>query len=1009
MLYTEEDIKTNILLPFIQDLGFNKNDLEFERTFTIRLGKTVHKKENQKSGRLDILCHKNGQNLFVIEVKAPSVKIDQDDIDQGISYARLLDNIAPFVIVTNGKDDTRIIDTITKSDITGSNISQESDFWKNKCTLSMDKDIAIRFEALSNFISFSEENLKIFSNGQQLDRMGTLNGYDVNPDAKYNLSLHIIRPKLEQEYNLFLESNDSVFALIGESGVGKTNAVCHLCLNESQNSINLFYNGTLLSQSIIDCLATDFNLFFSSSQQRLKILPSIDDVARNMDKKIIIFIDALDEIQIPNFKRELGEFALNIKHLNNIKLCVSCKVSIWNEFLFINGEKSYLYELVSKSHNYSDKKKAPGFVVERFDKLQSEEAITKFFQAYNITGDVSRDLHEDFKHGLFLHLFCQVFQGQEIPKQIPFDSLLQKFIDYNLSKIEDPSKQMIIPILSVLGKLIIESENEESPGVSISHLKESVGLRILEQLPNQLFSHNILIKNEQDGELYISFYYSRLRDYIIIKFSYGLKQLSDQEFDLLIPAFLNGNIGKSVLQLYSRVAQLSHLKILNNHFRTRLTSYVEKYEEYLNTNFPNTKASFDPYTLGSIGIIVPKDLLSGNEAYALFPIDKTKESTPKYIEDENIVSLNNVIFEKYNAKTIHGSFGELINNDLEKTVTNNIFSQLKRILENQELNEASSVELLIEKVVHLIYNFREKLGLNYQAKESHFPRLENIYPIDLDDIKKRIYKFFVTEYYVEENIKQQIKDGRIQVKNNVYSYSSKQLDWDKINSKVQLAIENDSLIEVITSNNTFIHLGDCIDLLLNKGIVKIENHYLPLPDIPVLQIKDEVSRRNGRIGYIPAVIIAQFSQEKIKLYIKEFIRLFEKSYSEFVEANFPTIKDQFKFYSSIPHRYIIFYDGQDDLSKFRFGIGYKDSKAISLSFEFTTFENWHNKFEIFDITKFKGSNITDLFWDHRNSHRIAKQLNKSKIEEFLTLRSWVYNFLKDDFKQFIETNNIEIK
>jgi len=480
MLYTEEDIKTNILLPFIQDLGFNKNDLEFERTFTIRLGRTVHKKENPKSGRLDILCHKNGQNLFVIEVKAPSVKIDQDDIDQGISYARLLDNIAPFVIVTNGKDDTRIIDSITKSDITGSNISQESDFWKNKCTLSMDKDIAIRFEALSNFISFSEENLKIFSNGQQLDRMGTLNGYNENPDAKYNPSLHIIRPKLEQEYNLFLESNDSVFALVGESGVGKTNAVCHLCLNESQNSINLFYNGTLLSQSIIDCLATDFSLFFSSAQQRLKILPSIDGVARRLGKKIIVFIDALDEIQIPNFKRELSEFALNIKHLNNIKLCVSCKESIWNEFLFINGEKSYLYELISKSRNHSDVNKVPGFVLGRFDKHQSKEAITKFFQAYNITGDVSRYLHEDFKHGLFLHLFCQVFQGQEIPKQIPFDSLLQKFIDYKLSKIEDPSKQMIIPILSELGKLIIEHENQESPGVSISHLKDSVGLRILE-------------------------------------------------------------------------------------------------------------------------------------------------------------------------------------------------------------------------------------------------------------------------------------------------------------------------------------------------------------------------------------------------------------------------------------------------------------------------------------------------------------------------------------------------
>lgn len=120
----EEDIRGKLLLPYIKDLGIDVSEILLERAFKIRLGKTKH-----ATGRSDILCKRHNKNLFVIELKNDSIPITDDDVDQGISYARLLDDIAPFTIVSNGNV-TRIFDSISKEELSGKNCGK-STFWKN--------------------------------------------------------------------------------------------------------------------------------------------------------------------------------------------------------------------------------------------------------------------------------------------------------------------------------------------------------------------------------------------------------------------------------------------------------------------------------------------------------------------------------------------------------------------------------------------------------------------------------------------------------------------------------------------------------------------------------------------------------------------------------------------------------------------------------------------------------------------------------------------------------------
>ncbi|MBE3128467.1 MAG: type I restriction enzyme HsdR N-terminal domain-containing protein, partial [Actinobacteria bacterium] len=243
----EEDLKQKVVLPYIKSLGFTLNELEFEKNFSIRLGRNVYcinncKKKENAEGRLDILCKRGNKNLFVIEVKRDNLKITQDDIDQGISYARLLDQIAPFVLITNGKD-TRAMDTVSKKELSENDIGFQSDFWKNGCKLSSKDELNYRYEALEKFIGYSYENLKLFSMSQIQDRILVSKGSKNDLTKKYIPELFLKSEKLYSALEKYLVSSAVAFSIIGESGVGKTNHVCYLAETFSSKYLTLFFSG----------------------------------------------------------------------------------------------------------------------------------------------------------------------------------------------------------------------------------------------------------------------------------------------------------------------------------------------------------------------------------------------------------------------------------------------------------------------------------------------------------------------------------------------------------------------------------------------------------------------------------------------------------------------------------------------------------------------------------------------------------------------------------------------
>jgi len=127
---TEYDLETEISAAIA--LAFPRltaDSIKHQIEFTIRLGHatiTVTGRESWiKRGRADILLVLNDKPLAILELKRSNISLTHEDGKQGLSYARLLHVMAPFVVVTNGNQ-TRIIETFSGQPFKGESPDAES-------------------------------------------------------------------------------------------------------------------------------------------------------------------------------------------------------------------------------------------------------------------------------------------------------------------------------------------------------------------------------------------------------------------------------------------------------------------------------------------------------------------------------------------------------------------------------------------------------------------------------------------------------------------------------------------------------------------------------------------------------------------------------------------------------------------------------------------------------------------------------------------------------------------
>jgi len=985
MFNNEEELRTKLIIPFLKDLGFEESEITLEDTFRIRLG------HNEKiiSGRSDILCKRQGKNLFVLELKIDSHEINQNDIRQGISYSRaLIGNIAPFTIITNGKE-TKIYDTISEKELNGTKLSMQADFWKNGCILSTDQEISIRYEALKNFISFSDDNLMAFCTDQVRSRIKPISG-EITSSAKYLESLYFHRQDLNSEFNKFIESEGSVFGLVGIAGVGKTSSMCSLALHASRSNFVLFYNASLLGDSILDTIALDLSLVFSSKNEKNIVLKKLEELGRFINKKILIFIDGIDECINNNLKNEISELSYSVGKLDYIKLCVSCKSSIWSKFLRTNDTTNHIYEELIKFHNISQELKDPGYNLKEFNDIEIEKVLPAYQKAYNFSGELTDELKQQVKNGFFLRIFSEVYINKDVPNEINDIELIKLYLVQSLSK-TPLGVQRGLRILSKIGKTFIEYNYTDlkyfkQDGIEIDRIIEDLDLAIDQELPQVLFDRNILVKsNSLDKDKYfINFYYSKIRDYIICYHSYNLDNIDDKKFYNYLEIFYENNIGESALDLYLNNANYSKINIVRNFKNDKSYNYALLYDEFLETNFKKIKKEFDPKTEGKVGIIIPKDSIKF-DGYALIPLDSNSNEILQFDGFDQPLStpVNDIRIFRKGATRYHSSNSTIMVADQMEVIKKNVYSELKKIIEEGLLYEYDSEVILKEKVITILYFYYKKLNFKFKLEDKYMPRFDQLYPIDLRILRDSLYRFRAEHFYRREKIEDILIGPLV----------DKAL---KMNNEIPR-------LNVVGDFPPFEELFKIVSLLISNGHERLDSHNLPGPDIPLDIVKSETeSNRDFRIDDIRR---SQFSSNQVRIYINEFFKELESAYKQIVESCFPTFTNDLDFYKSMPYEYTFYLDESNNSY---FGVyGYKKSSTNFISINFKPKNNSNSAFEFDGLRILRGFDFDSIIYS-KNSSQTVRKINTRDVDKYCVLRDWVYRLLTEDFNKLFKRYNIQI-
>ncbi|MGI9650919.1 hypothetical protein [Chryseobacterium sp. RLHN22] len=101
---------------------FKEVEIEHQTSFTLKIGHhnipfdSIYSDKNSVRGISDIILKIDGKNVIMLELKQENVHISDADIKQGLSYARLLEQMPPITLISNGRQN-KFFNTYTANEI----------------------------------------------------------------------------------------------------------------------------------------------------------------------------------------------------------------------------------------------------------------------------------------------------------------------------------------------------------------------------------------------------------------------------------------------------------------------------------------------------------------------------------------------------------------------------------------------------------------------------------------------------------------------------------------------------------------------------------------------------------------------------------------------------------------------------------------------------------------------------------------------------------------------------
>ncbi len=574
---SEEDIRIAVV-KYFQELGFELDEMRAETRFTIRLGHNELpiggqkiSQRDQVTGRSDLLLTRHGRALAIVETKAPGHALNEKDALQALSYARLLFEMAPFAIVTNGCE-TRVYDTFasTPTTLEASIDSVWSKHGQHPPSISED----IRLEAAKTLIGVNPRTLQLFCQKQVAQATEDIKG---GPhEAKvYIPDVYVPRHIVKKASNDWLATEMPCFAVVAESGIGKTNFMCATAEELAVDCYVLFYSALRLAGSLQDAICNDFVWEFHRERGLAYIVDRFAAIARESNRQFLIFVDGLDEFpgNQRQFKNELLDLVSRLRG-SPIRLCLSCKSFDWESFVLENG-RSYnrlatsVYSPQSQEGDpsfqpgHSPRSRNVGIWLEMYTDEELDATFLKYKDVYSLQGTLRETTRDECRYPLTLRLLAEVWseRDSELPPIISQREVFDEYWALQMHKVQQPL--VAERWLTTLARLTVESGERQ---IAQSTLLAQLSPADAQDAPYQELVRYGLLRVTRDSRGYpmISFGLQQLQSYVYTLKAQVWPQQAPLEVAKMICNFLDHPAGFETVEFYLRVIDRGETHLLTD-------------------------------------------------------------------------------------------------------------------------------------------------------------------------------------------------------------------------------------------------------------------------------------------------------------------------------------------------------------------------------------------------------------------------------------------------------------
>jgi len=318
---------------------------------------------------------------------------------------------------------------------------------------------------------------------------------------------------IERASEYFKKSEINIF---GEAVIGKTHIACHLCEEKVKNNSPAilllgrdFTKDKIIEKKILEIL--DIPVQYSW----FEFISALESMAEAYRTRIPIVIDALNESETTDiWKNRLPGLIESLKKYPRIILINTCRTH------YID----YIWE-AKKPQNY--------IYIYGFNEINIDEAVNKYFNYYKIKADLTLVPLNQFKHPIYLKLFCEANNSErKEEKQIYIgEQTLYKVIEEYLEKCNEkiscrlprlPNLNIIQGIMKKLAVVLWENNSRDINFIDAIKLFDN-------KIPSELDWDNSFTKALLDEGLLISrnifdkkekvaFIYDLLGGYLIAKY-----------------------------------------------------------------------------------------------------------------------------------------------------------------------------------------------------------------------------------------------------------------------------------------------------------------------------------------------------------------------------------------------------------------------------------------------------------------------------------------------------------